>query len=119
MTTDVVLPAGLPPVNELADYIESADSMRNRGVARLDALQQKAVSTIISHQVLHCDYGSQTTSDVPPPCNPRPLTYVEETQALAEADAYFSEQKQLLADNYQEMYAALLKAFPLDRCWTK
>jgi len=117
--TDVVLPAGLPPVNELADYIESAESMRDRGVARLDALQQKVVSTITSHQVLHCDYGAQTTSDVPPPCNPRALTYVEESQALAEANAYFSEQKQLLADNHQEMYATLFKAFPVDRCGAK
>ncbi|HLF02073.1 MAG TPA: hypothetical protein VI547_08855, partial [Anaerolineales bacterium] len=40
--TDVVLPAGLPPVNELADYIESAESMRDRGVARLMRFNRKS-----------------------------------------------------------------------------
>jgi hypothetical protein len=117
--TYLAISANLPLRAELALYLESAEAMQQKGLAKLNELAAIVEVTIRSRKVEHCDYGTPTTPDVPPPCNPRPLTPVEEQAALSEAQKHFAEQKQLLTDNYREMYAALLRAFPLDRCWAK
>lgn len=117
--TYLAISANLPLRDELALYLESAEAMQQKGLAKLSELAAKVEVTIRSHKVEHCDYGTPTPPDVPPPCNPRPLTPAEEQAALSEAQKHFAEQKQLLTDNYREMYAALLRAFPLDRCWAK
>ena len=54
---------------------------------------------------------------IEPPCTPRSLTPDEEAAELARAAAHFDAQQALLRENYREMYAALMQAFPLDRCW--
>ena len=114
--TKVQHTSGLPLREDLAQYLKSPEAMRDRGLMMLEALQAKVESTLQSHQASTCDYGP-VRGNLPPICTPRPLTRAEEDQALAEAQASLGSQRQLLQDNYQELYATLLKAFPLDRCW--
>ncbi|MCI0394083.1 MAG: hypothetical protein L0332_01810 [Chloroflexi bacterium] len=109
--------SGRPLREELAAYLASPEAMRNQGLANLAALQQKVEETILAHQVTTCEYGPYEGDGIPPACTLRPLTADEEAAALAEAEQHFNGQQRLLSDDYQEMYAALLKAFPLDRCW--
>ena len=91
--------------------------MRDLGLHSLAALEQKVTATIQTHQSAACAYDTPPANGGAPPCTPRPLTAEEETAALTKAQAYFAVQTAALRDHYREMWAALLNAFPLDRCW--
>lgn len=110
-------PSDLPMREDLALYLASPDAMRDRGLMQSQALAQKVITAINAHQVSTCDLGPYLGNGIPPECTPRPLTASEESTELAKAKAYFAEQDQLLRDQYQEMYAAWMAAFPLDQCW--
>jgi hypothetical protein len=103
--------------DDLASYLAGPEAMRDRGLAQLQALSQKVISTISSHQASTCDPGPYKGNGIPPECPPRPLTAEEETEELTRARAYFAGQEQLLDENYQSMYAAWMQAFPLNQCW--
>jgi len=107
----------LPLREDLALYLASPESMRDRGLAHIQALEQKVISAISGHQVITCDLGPYLGKGLPPACTPRPLNASEETDELARARAYFAEQEQSLRDSYQEMYTAWMAAFPLGQCW--
>lgn len=115
--TSVVVSSDLSLREEMTRYIASPESMRDRGLAMLDALSTKVESTVQSHQAEKCEYGPYKGGGIPPACNPRPLTPAEETEALATARSYFARQKQLLNRYYKDMYASLMNAFPLNTCW--
>ena len=91
--------------------------MRDRALLQNQALADKVITAITTHQITTCDRGPYLGNGLPPACPPRPLTSAEEAAELARAHAYFAEQAQLLRDHYQAMYAAWLSSFPLDRCW--
>jgi len=110
-------PSDLPMREDLALYLSAPDAMRDRGLAQMQALAQKVITAINTHQVSTCDLGPYLGNGIPPACTPRPLTANEEVDELARAKAYFAEQDQLLRDHYQEMYATWMTAFPFDRCW--
>lgn len=90
--------------------------MRDRGLVQIQALAQKANTTINAHQANTCDLGPYVGNGIPPACTPRLLTANEEADELARANAYFAEQEQLLREHYQEMYAAWMAAFLFDQC---
>ena len=102
---------------DLAKYLSSAQSMRERGMAQIQALSKKVAEAINTHQVKGCDQGPNQGNGIPPACTVRPLTADEETTELDKAKAYFADQEQLLDEHYQEMYTAWMAAFPLDQCW--
>ena len=106
-----------PLREDLASYIASPEAMRERGLEQMDAVLNQVEDKLRLHQVTRCEYGPYKGDGIPPVCNPRPLTPTEEQASLATARADWANQKQLLNDNYRELYATLLKAFPLDRCW--
>ncbi len=107
----------LPLREDLALYLSAPQAMRDRGLVGLLALAQKVDQAINTHQVNTCDLGPYLGRGLPPACTPRPLTLGEEAAEGLRAEAYFANQEKLLGDYYQEMYAAWMMAFPLDRCW--
>ena len=112
----------LPPValsarEKLALYLVSPEALRDAGQAQIQALAARVDEALRTHQVTACDRGPYEGNGIEPPCTPRPLTPEEEAAELARAAAYFDEQQRLLRENYREMYAVLMQAFPLDRCW--
>jgi hypothetical protein len=116
--TGVALPPeDLSTREELALYLVSPEALRDEGLAQIQALATRVDETLRTHQVTACDRGPYEGNGIEPPCTPRPLTPEEEAAELARAATYFDEQQRLLRENYQEMYAALMQAFPLDRCW--
>ncbi len=108
---------GLPLREDLARYITSPEAMRERGLAEMDAALNKVEGKIASHQATRCEYGPYKGDGIPPKCTPHLLTTAEEQASITKAQTYWASQKQLLSDNYVELYTTLLKAFPLDRCW--
>lgn len=110
-------PSDLPLRDDLALYLSSPEAMRDRGLIQSQALAQKVSTAIHAHEVNTCDLGPYLGNGIPPACTPRLLTPSEEAAELARAEAYFAVQEQLLRDYYQEMYAAWMRAFPLDSCW--
>jgi hypothetical protein len=108
---------GLPLREDLAPYLKSAEAMRARRLEQIQALTQIVKTTIETHQATTCDLGSYQGNGIPPNCSPRPLTPVEETDELAKAENYFFDQTQVLNENYQDLHAAWMKAFPMDQCW--
>ena len=110
-------PSDLPLREDLALYLSAPDAMRDRGLVQIQALAQKVITAIDTHQVNTCDLGPYLGNGIPPACTPRPLTASEEAGELSKANAYFAEQEQLLHDHYQEMYEAWMAAFPFDQCW--
>ena len=115
--TTFVQPSELPMRDDLAKYLLSPETMRDRGLAQIQALAQKVFDGINTHQVKGCDQGPSQGNGIPPACTERPLTASEEATELERAKAYFANQEQLLSEHYQEMYAAWMSAFPLDQCW--
>lgn len=116
--TGVALPPeGLSTREELAPYLVSPEALRDEGLAQIRALATRVDEALRTHQVTACDRGPYQGKGIEPPCTPRPLTPEEEAVELARVAAYFDEQQRLLHENYREMYAALMQAFPLDRCW--
>jgi hypothetical protein len=110
-------PKGLSAREELALYLASPEALRDEGLAQIQALAARVDEALRTHQVTACDRGPYQGDGIEPPCTPRPLTPDEEATELARAEAYFDEQQRLLRENYREMYAALMRAFPLDQCW--
>ncbi|MBN2392973.1 MAG: hypothetical protein JXR84_19740 [Anaerolineae bacterium] len=116
--TGVALPPEtLSAREELALYLVSPEALRDEGLAQIQALASQVDETLRTHQVTACDRSPYEGDGIEPPCTPRPLIPEEEAEELARAATYFDEQQHLLRENYQEMYAALMQAFPLDRCW--
>ena len=107
----------LPLRDDLALYLKSAEAMRTRRLEQIRALAQKVKTTIETHQAKTCDLGPYQDNGIPPECTLRSLTPEEETGELVKAETYFSEQEKILNENYQELYTAWMKAFPLDQCW--
>lgn len=108
---------GLPLRDDLALYLKSAEAMRTRRLEQIQGLAQIVKTTIETHQATICDLGPYLGNGIPPKCTPRSLTPEEETDELAKAENYFSDQKQILNENYQDLYATWMKAFPMDQCW--
>jgi hypothetical protein len=107
----------LPLREDLAIYLSGSEAMRDRGLAQNQALAQKVFTAINAHQVNTCDRGPYLGGGIPPQCTPRPLSPEEETEELARAEAYFTEQEQLLRNHHREMYNAWVTTFPFDECW--
>jgi len=107
----------LPLRDDLALYLKSPEAMRIRRLEQIQALAQKVKTTIETHQATICDLGPSLNNGIPPKCTPRSLTPEEEVEELVKAEKYFSDQAQILNENYQELYPAWLKAFPMDQCW--
>ena len=91
--------------------------MRIRRLEQIRALAQKVNTTIETHQVKICDLGPYQNNGIPPECTPRLLTPEEETKEQVKAEKYFSDQEQILNENYQELYTTWMKIFPMDQCW--
>jgi hypothetical protein len=108
-----------PGREDLKLTLASPEAMRDRGLERLRALAEKVEASILAGQVENCDPGKYEGGGIPPACPPRPLTAEEKAESLAQARTFFATREQLLRDNYREMYAAWMAAFPLDRCWQK
>jgi hypothetical protein len=107
----------LPLREDLALYLKSAEAMRLRRLEQIQALAQKVKTTIETHQATICDLGPYLNNGIPPECTPRSLTLEEEAEELVKAEKIFSDQEQILNENYQELYTAWMKAFPMDQCW--
>ncbi len=107
----------LPLRDDLALYLKSAEAMRNRRLEQIQALAQKVKATIETHQASICDKGPYLNNGIPPVCTPRALTPKEEAEELVKAEKIFSVEEQILNENYQELYSAWMKAFPMDQCW--
>ena len=114
--TIVTLPRAASLRDEFGRYLASAESMRDRGLEQIAALAVQVERTITTHAAQTCEYGPSQGS-LPPECTLRPLTPAEERAALDEARTVFAAREQLLREHYQEMYARLIEAFPLDKCW--
>jgi hypothetical protein len=109
-------PSAASPRAELAQALASPEALRDQALALYRALQEKVATALRNGEVVACDYDETQNNGIPPQCTPRPLTAAEQAAELERARTYFSTQQNLLAANYQEMYATLLKAFPFDRC---
>jgi hypothetical protein len=107
----------LPLRDDLALYLKSPEAMRTRRLEQIRALAQKVKTTIETHQAKTCDLGPYQNDGIPPECTPRLLTPEEETEELVKAEKIFSDQEQILNENYQELYAAWMNAFPMDQFW--
>mgnify|MGYP001596537282 CR=1 FL=1 len=105
--------AAMPWRDEMKIYFSSAESMRDHGTAQLEALEKKVTEYVDSKAALRCVYEPYQGGGIPPRCiEERPLTADEKKEVLENAQQYFSEQKETLAKDYKEMYAALLDAVP-------
>jgi hypothetical protein len=61
--------------------------------------------------------GPYLANGVPPEITLRDPTPAEEAAEKAKGTAHFDTKEALLRDHYQEFYALILRACPLDRCW--
>ncbi len=115
--TPVEYATGTAQAEEFARAIASPDGLRSVGLALLEGLRTRVESVIMAHEARRCVYGTPPGGGVPPACAPRVLTAGEEQAELTGARAWIDAQSALLRDNAGPMYAAVLKAFPFDRCW--
>lgn len=102
---------------DLALYLESPESMRDRGIKQKQLFLAEIQAKLNNHEVTACNWSEYKGDGIPPTCNPRPMTVEEETAELQKANLFFKEQVRLLQENYQDMYTAWMAAFPFTECW--
>ena len=123
----------IPTTEWISVVAASPDSMRDIAVSWLDDLKAAVEENVISGEAVEHAFiieqaGSTRTANAivftsavpPPPEKPRQsvpsdrkLTEPEKQQIIREADDSIENQKKLLLENYKEMHASLVKAFPL------
>lgn len=115
--TTIEVTADASPRDDLANYLKSAEAMRDAGLKQLQALADKVIGSLQNHQITGCDYAPYQGNGIPPACTPRRMTVEEESAEIQKARAYFDTQTRLLSGNYKDMYAAWMQSFPFDACW--
>ncbi len=106
----------IPLRDDLARFIQSAESMRDTGLALLEKTRSDTAQLLASHAAKVRVYGPYRGGGIPPVFTLRDATPAEEASELGKANAHFDHDEALLRDHYRDMYTALLKAFPVDRC---
>ena len=106
-----------PAREELAVYLASSESLRQRGIEQIRALEDKVLAAIQVHQISACDWSEYKNDGIPPQCISRPMTTAEEENVYSQAKSYFENQTVLLDQHAQEIYTVLLQSFPFESCW--
>lgn len=114
---DVFYGSNLPMREDVDGYLSSPESMRDKALAQLDALSGNVQEYLASADASRCEYGPYLGRGIPPVCNPRALNESERAEQKKSAQDYFARQKGLIESNYNEMYGALMDAFPFKKCW--
>ena len=114
--SDVHLPSKLSVNDSFLRYVRSADAMRDAFLADLAEVEKQAIAFLDAHKAMKKVYG-ESRGNLPPPEHLEPLTAREEKAERAKAKEYFAAQAQFMRAHHDEMYAALRKSFPLERCW--
>ena len=109
--------SSLPMRDDLQGYLASPESMRDKALAQMDALDQNVQEYLNSSSAWRCEYGPYLGHGIPPVCNKRALNGSERAEQAKAAQEYFSGQEKLLNGNYREMYNGLMGAFPFGECW--
>lgn len=102
---------------KLALVLSSPEAMRETSVRYHQSLAEKVEASLRDPDFLACDRAEYKGDGIQPACLPRPLTESERSAELTRAADYFARQEALLREHALEMYAALLEAFPFERCW--
>ncbi len=130
------------PNSEIKRWLQSPESFRHEALSRLDSLASLAEKQLATGQLeKHYGYQASHSAREPSPSfaatslssrtasasvpaviafnSPPPMDFhqgisnEEKKVMLAEVRAEFARRKQLIGDNYEEMHAAMSKAFPL------
>lgn len=109
--------SNLPLREDLANYLQSPENMRDRGVEQYQLFLTDIENKLNQHEVTACDWGEYQGGGIPPVCNSRPMTAEEQAAELEKVRQYTEERISLLQKDYQEMYAAWMTAFPFTGCW--
>lgn len=109
--------ANLPLREDLAIYLNSPESMRDRGIKQYRLFLADIEEKLNNHEITTCDWGEYKGDGIPPVCNSRPMNAEEEEAEVKKAQIFFEEQIQLLQEDYQELHAAWMASFPFDDCW--
>lgn len=107
----------LPLREDLAIYLISPESMRDRGMEQYQLFLTEVESKLNNHEITACDWEEYQGGGIPPVCNSRPMNVEEEAQEIENARSFFEGQIRLLEEHYLDMYAAWMNSFPFDRCW--
>ncbi|MFB7722439.1 hypothetical protein [Nocardia sp. NPDC056100] len=98
-------------MTELRTLVSSPENFRDRWLAELGRLEGQVRATIAAHQVQICDesYGSGGGRR----CDRvRPLSAEEEAESDTRAAQYFAATTQTVRTAYNDLYGALLAAYP-------
>lgn len=109
----------LPLRADLARYVASADALREAGAALLAKARADVVELLSGQKLKVRVHASYAEDGAPPMYTLRDPTPAEAALELAKAKSHFDAEDALLSAYYREMYAALLQAFPMDRCWSR
>ena len=115
--TNLQFSSELPIREDLAIYLESPENMRDRGIEQYQLFREDVQTKLNNHEIAACEWGEYQGGGIPPICNPRQMTAEEEAEELEKARLFFEGQIQLLQEHHQEMYSALMNAFPFNACW--
>ncbi len=107
----------LPLREDMDIYLRDAESMRDRSVEQYQLFLSDIKSKLTNHEITACDLSEYQGDGIPPACTSRPMTADEEAAELEKARIFFEGQIQLLQENYREMFAVWMAAFPFDECW--
>ena len=108
---------------EVRRFSASPEGLLKEGLASLDELEQLARKQITSGEALTVLDDSTISGGQPPEehsaSGQYELTDEREQEILGEALAEIERQRELLRENYRELHAAVVRAFPLSDCLTQ
>ena len=107
------------PAAEVRSWLDSADSFRAAGEARLQTLKQQLEKHVPSGTAVRSATLTQRERNLPPFPSKRPLSDAERKQILEDGLAKIEARRRAFVEHAADMHAALEKAFPLRECLGK
>ena len=125
--SEVKIQTDLSIKDDFVRHVHSAGRMRDEYLADLDRLEKLGVKFIQEHKAKKKVYDKVVGhgifpvyhSEPAPPSHLEPLSEQEEMAELVKAKKYFTEQKKLMREYHEALYAAFRKSFPVDQCWSE
>jgi hypothetical protein len=107
------------PTAEIRSWLDSADSFRAAGEARLQTLKEQLEKQMPSGAAVRSAVLTQRQPNLPPFDSKRRLSEAERKQILEDGLAKLAARRRAFVDHAADMHAALVKAFPLAECLAK
>lgn len=107
------------PLDQIPQVVATPENLRDRAIVEIENRHREFEEHLAADRLQHVepDMREYRNDGIPPPEIVRPYTPAEKQRLLKERKTHDQQRIQTFRSDYQEMYQALTRAFPLHECW--